>query len=422
MREDQFAAALQRTGGGLGGGVSGAAATPAVRTPAAPMLAGIRPIRIDIPRSGVQFTFTKVLNVREEPLTLAAWAVTTKTWSAFRSTLQVTLFLAGLFVLWRQLRGTAPNSRMVTVATALVLGSVGGMLSVTRLLGMALIIAAPLMAIALFVALARKYWTRRSGETPATGQAAGTPPPPAPNGAGIGPAVASIMVLLLANSVNANEAPLQSASDTVAIQSATYSGIVRERVAEIEAVIQLSSAKAGQTIPLFGEDVAVEQFEAAPGDVKLLRQGNSVSVRLPKKGEATLKVRFLVKLGGDVTKRQLAFGVPPALSSKLLLTVDEPEAAVEFPAAVAYHSVAAQQQTRVEAVMGAGDRVELYWAPRVKRAAEIAATVFCQNATLVSFGGGGMTTRSLLDYQITQGELREARVRIPARQRLLRGI
>ena len=102
------------------------------------------------------------------------------------------------------------------------------------------------------------------------------------------------------------------------------------------------------------------------------------------------------------------------------MTVDEPEAAVEFPAAVAYHSVAAQQQTRVEAVMGAGDRVELYWAPRVKRAAEIAATVFCQNATLVSFGGGVMTTRSLLDYQITQGELREARVRIPAGQRLLR--
>ena len=53
-------------------------------------------------------------------------------------------------------------------------------------------------------------------------------------------------------------------------------------------------------------------------------------------------------------------------------------------------------------------------------AAEIAATVFCQNATLVSFGGGVMTTRSLLDYQITQGELREARVRIPAGQRLLR--
>src|SRR5262249_34548667 len=116
----------------------------------------------------------------------------------------------------------------------------------------------------------------------------------------------------------------------------------------------------------------------------------------------------------------LAFGIPPALSSKFALTVDEPEAAVEFPTAVSYHSVAAPQQTRVEAVLGAGDRVELQWTPRVKRAAEIAATVFCRNATLASFTDGAMRLRTGFDYQVTQGELREARVRIPAGQRLLR--
>src|SRR5439155_8135933 len=200
----------------------------------------------------------------------------------------------------------------------------------------------------------------------------------------------------------------------------TYTGIVHERVARIEAVLQVSAAKAGQTIQLFNEDVAVEEFSAVPSTAKLLRQGNSVNVRLEKKGEATLKVKFLVKLGGDVTKRHLAFGIPPALSSKLAFTVDEPEAAVEFPTAVSYHSVAAQQQTRVEAVMGAGECVELQWTPRVKRAAEIAATVFSRNATLVSFTGGVMGLRSVFDYQVTQGELREARVRIPAGQRLLR--
>src|SRR5437016_6916800 len=70
--------------------------------------------------------------------------------------------------------------------------------------------------------------------------------------------------------------------------------------------------------------------------------------------------------------------------------------------------------------MGAGERVELQWTPRVKRAAEIAATVLCRNATLVTFSGGVMGVRSLLDYQVTQGELREARVRLPAGHRLLR--
>src|SRR5207237_8649090 len=137
----------------------------------------------------------------------------------------------------------------------------------------------------------------------------------------------------------------------------------------------------------------------------LLRQGNCVGVRLPKKGEATLRVKFLVKLGGDVTRRHLAFAIPPALSTRLSLTLDEPDAAVDFSTAVSYHSVASAQQTRVEAFLGAGERVELQWTPRVKRAAEIAATVFCQNASLVSFSGGVMSLRSQFDFQVSQGEL-----------------
>src|SRR5205814_1204395 len=135
----------------------------------------------------------------------------------------------------------------------------------------------------------------------------------------------------------------------VSILSATYTGAVHERVAQIEAIIQVSAARAGQTIPLFGDDVAVERFSATPAGVTLLRQGSSVNVHLPRTGAATLKVKFLVKL-----------------------------------------------------------------------AAEIAATVFCRNSTLLTFSGGVMGVRSLLDYQVTQGELREARVRLAAGHRLLR--
>ena len=56
----------------------------------------------------------------------------------------------------------------------------------------------------------------------------------------------------------------------------------------------------------------------------------------------------------------------------------------------------------------------------MKRAAEVAATVFCQNAALVTFGGGVVNVRATLDYQVTQGELRQARVQLPAGQKLLR--
>ena len=74
----------------------------------------------------------------------------------------------------------------------------------------------------------------------------------------------------------------------------------------------------------------------------------------------------------------------------------------------------------MEAVIGAADWITVLWTPRVKRAAEVAATIFCQNDSLVTFGGGVMNVRATMDYQITQGELRQARVQLPAGQKLLR--
>src|SRR6185503_11034876 len=79
--------------GGVGGGVTASASTGQAR---APMAQGIRPLRIDIPRTGEKFTFTKVLNVGDEALKLEAFAVASKVLNTFRSVLQLTLFVAGL--------------------------------------------------------------------------------------------------------------------------------------------------------------------------------------------------------------------------------------------------------------------------------------------------------------------------------------
>jgi hypothetical protein len=134
----------------------------------------------------------------------------------------------------------------------------------------------------------------------------------------------------------------------------------------------------------------------------------------------TLQIKMLVKIAGDVTKRRVAFAIPPALSSQVALALDEPGADVDFPAAISFKRILDADKTRVEAVIGSADRIELLWTPRVKRAAEVAATVFCQNASLVTFGNGVVNVHATLDYQITQGELRQARVQLPAGQKLLR--
>ena len=165
--------------------------------------------------------------------------------------------------------------------------------------------------------------------------------------------------------------------------------------------------------------MAIQEFSTT-ADAKLLRDGKLVNVRLGSEGDALLHFKLIVKLSGDVTKRQLAFAIPPALSSKVAVTIDEPDADLEFPTAVAFKRDSGEHQTKVDAILGSGDRVDLSWTPRVKRITEMAASIFVQNHSLVTVGGDVVNTRSFFDYQISQGELRQAKIQIPADQRLLR--
>jgi Tfp pilus assembly protein PilE len=411
MHRDKFAELLQHTG--FAGpteslGVAASLEPPPLGLPTtgakSTVTAGIRPIRIEIPRTGTRFVFTKVLNVHDEPLSIAALAIESHVRDVTRSSVQLTAFLAGLALVWWQMRKRATtmvSSLIVTIGLALIIGGVTSALIAARLLRVALILAMPMPVVALLVWLARKFWKRL----------AVTPEPSTGNAPGVPPVVAAIVLMLfLAGSAHASD---------VSILTANYVGAVHERAAEFEATLHLSAASAGQTVPLFGHEVAVEQFTATTSDVKLVRDGKTVSVALGKRRTATVKVRFLVKLSGDVAKRQLAFAIPPAVSSRVALSINEPGVAVEMPSAVSFKAATDKQQTHVEAVIGSGERIDLRWTPRLKSASETAATIFCQNATLVRIGGGVINTRAQFDYSVTQGELRQVRVRLPAGHRLL---
>ena len=379
---------------------------------------GIRPIRIDIPRIGRAFTFTKVLNVGNEPLAVQTSIMKLSTFRTMQMVWQTVAFLLGLAML-RVLWPRAERSTFwLAVACALVVVSVTGMMLMWRALHLALIAAPPVLLVVIIGWLVWKFVPRKS--------AAEMPPPIEPQ-ATIPPAVALIALGLFlwnapagAQSVNAAAARAAAFPKSVSITAANYTGTVRERVAQFDATVSLSALGTNQIVPLFGEDVAIQSFEVVRGGATLMREGRGVSVLLTNAGAAELRFKFVAKVGGDVTKRRLEFTIPPALSSALNVSIDEAEADVEFPTAVAFARTNLNQQTRVTAVLGSTDRVEMNWTPRVKRAAEIAATVFAQQTALVSFGGGVVNTRAMFEYQVTQGELRQVRVKLPAAQRLLR--
>src|SRR5436853_7193776 len=76
---------------------------------------------------------------------------------------------------------------------------------------------------------------------------------------------------------------------SVSILAANYTGTLNERVAQLDATIVVSAARPDQKIPLFSDEVAIERFSAKPAGAKLVREGNTVSVLLPRRGEVTLQ-------------------------------------------------------------------------------------------------------------------------------------
>ena len=389
------------------------------------LVSGLRPIRIDIPKTGTRFVFTKVLNVGKEPLTVRAATMDQKAFNTVRGILQALALLTGLGMLGWQFRRPVPSTITMTVAVALILGSIVHLLISFRLLDTMMIILAPALALAGLAWLIRKIWKRTS--------VPGNPVPPLP------PTIPPVMTVALVALFLA--APAFAAPSTnITILAATYTGLVQvvdgpnaDRVVQMEAAFDLDASMPNQTVKLFGPEIAVKEFsvtgEKSRGwfgsreteSVKLVREGGDISVCVPRPGKVSVRMKVLVKLGGDVAKRQIAFGIPPALVSRLAVILDEPGAMVELPVAVSFTSTpAGEQQTKVEAILGAADHVELLWTPRMKRAAEIATTVFCRNTALVSLGGGVLNVRSVLDYQVTQGELRQFQITLPTGQRLMR--
>ena len=382
-----------------------------------PTATGIRPIRIDIPRIGRAFTFTKVLNVGNESLAVRTSIMKLSTFRTLQMIWQAVAFLIGLGMLWLLWRRAERSSFWLAVGATLVIVSVAGMLLTWRALGFVLIALPPVFVLVIAGWLLVRFGFRK--------KVAEVIPPIEPE-ATIPPAMALIALTLffwnarLGAAEQSFAAARPAFSQAASILSATYTGTVREKVAQFDATVSLSAPGTNQTVALFSDDVAIQEFEVTKGSATLMREGRFVSVLLTNGGVAELRFQFVAKVGGDVTKRQLGFTIPPALSSAMTVTIDEAEADVEFATAVAYARTNLNQETRVTAVLGSTDRVEMNWTPRVKRAAEIAATIFAQQMALVSFGSGVVNTRATFEYQVTQGELRSLRVKLPAAQRLLR--
>ena len=119
--------------GGMGGGGGGAAPQ------AKPTATGVRPIRIEVPRSGQSFTFTKVLNAGQEPLTASFSTKRLKVYRGEQMVFQVCGFVLGLLMLWWQALRQQRSSLWMTIGLVLIFGSVARLFTMWRVLHLYLI-------------------------------------------------------------------------------------------------------------------------------------------------------------------------------------------------------------------------------------------------------------------------------------------
>ncbi len=409
---------LNKPGVFAGGGASGAAeAKPAQLSAAtagkpvmAPTATGVKSLRIEIPKSGQGFSFTRVLNVSGESPNLRLSLMSANAFLLTRTISEVLAFLTGLGMAWFQIRRRAPSSFWLAVGAGLALLAAAHVLIAWRILHQALIFAAPAAALSLAA-----WWLQRLLTRPTAG---GTDAPASGRtGKPILPAVASLLLGL--GAVHPVRADQFNGPPPVSIVAATYTGQAGENVAQLEVTYDFVAGATNQSLALFGKEVAVQEFTATAGEARIWREGERVGVLLPERGGATARLKILVKLGGDATRRQLSFGIPAALSSRFSLVLDEPDADIECPSAVSFGSSGQGSKTQVNATLGATERFAASWTPRVKQAPDIAPTVFAELKTLVSVGAGVVNSRSALSWQISQGELRRVRVALPPGERLL---
>jgi len=163
--------------------------------------------------------------------------------------------------------------------------------------------------------VARSYWPRRRAAS--ASDTSGTEPTPSPGGSpGMGPAVAVITLMLFARF---GERQGGNSTATRNPQPATIPLPSSPRPTPASSTNAWRELKRSSGLRCEKPDRPFNCFQRRPSrwknsprsraTVKLLRQGNSVNVRLEKKGEATLKSDVPRQTGWRVTKRHLAFGI-----------------------------------------------------------------------------------------------------------------
>jgi hypothetical protein len=378
---------------------------------------GIKSLQFDLPRSGQAFTFTRLLSVEEaQTPTISARMMSTRVFNWIRAASQLVVFLTGLVIIVVQWRQLDPRAHWLAIGAALMVVGTSDLLIAWRVLHLALIVAAPAL---LLIVIAWIVWRRRASsedeELPDGPPLVSTPLP-------------LILIPILAGALftdgNATAVSSTSAAErarsSVSITHADFVGRANDKSAHFDVTLTLVSRGTNRMVALFSQAVALQAFELLDGQAVISREMGILNARLPNPGTARVRFQILVPVVGDAGHRTVDLGLPPLLGGRLHVTINEPDADVAFPSAFTLTRRLVGDTTVIDSTIGSSDRLNMSWTPKRRRAADLVPTVFARQTALVTIGAGSLALRTSVEWEVSQGELQQLRVRLPAGHHLLR--
>ena len=202
------------------------------------------------------------------------------------------------------------------------------------------------------------------------------------------------------------------------IESADYAGTVTEHIARLQATFTVRLMQDGAVqIPLPLAGATITKIECTPhaNDTAFVPRGDHYALAVSRKGTYKVKIDFSTRLIQGNQDEGLAFGIPAASFSTLALIV--PRKDVELREAeqlyIERHADAKSGGVRLIARLASAERVDIRWLTKPVTPVQIEPMLYGEVHTLVRLEDQLAHIGSVIEYAISQGEVRELTVRLP---------
>lgn len=217
--------------------------------------------------------------------------------------------------------------------------------------------------------------------------------------------------------------PQTTANEDAVITSSSWSAVVEKDIVRISAELQVTVLKqeGWAALPVAFGAAAIGKVEPADGSVLLkgVAEGQ-YSLLLQGAGKKTVRLELLAAVQTSPENRAFSLQCPPTGIAELTVSIPEPDQSVTIaPLQVLLPAEPVAGRTVVKASVGAATNLDVRWSPRAgsKPVMDLLASATAQTQARIE--PGLLQIKTLLNYEILRGELRELTIAAPRDARII---